>query len=211
MKIAVIGATGKTGSEIVQEIMRRGHTAIAVAYGHDSTAANAKLIKRQGNILDQNSLRNALVGAEAVIVSVGSANQFRRSTLISTGIQNVLAVGSELDIHRVVLQSGITVSDGRGFSLLNQLFIRVIHLVYRNALMDKRAAERTIIGSPVDWSIVRPVGMSTDVADGQMTYGERRPFNLFQTISFADSARAIVAVTLDKAQWSHKIVHIGKG
>lgn len=90
MKIAVIGATGKTGSEIVQAVLRSGNVAIAVSYDENTVADAPHLIKRRGNILDQENLTMALAGADAVIISVGAANQFKKTTLISTGTRNVI-------------------------------------------------------------------------------------------------------------------------
>jgi len=65
--IAIIGATGRAGSQLLEEALRRGHTVTAIA-----RHASDKLAGRQGvsavdlDVLDAKALTSALTGHDAV-------------------------------------------------------------------------------------------------------------------------------------------------
>lgn len=75
-RIAVYGATGHTGRFVVEELLRRGFTPIAVARSAPALAAvrfsDPKVICRTATVDDAASLDRALAGASAVINCAGA-------------------------------------------------------------------------------------------------------------------------------------------
>ncbi len=69
MKIAHIGATGKVGSKILQELLQRGHTVTAIARQPEKAPQNAGVTPARGDITDPAALALVVKGHDAVISS----------------------------------------------------------------------------------------------------------------------------------------------
>jgi len=96
VKIAHIGATGKVGSKILDELLRRGHTVTVIARDPEKAPANARVATARGDITDPDKLVPLLRGHDAVISSApflpgssaGLVDAIRKS-----GVKRYIAVG----------------------------------------------------------------------------------------------------------------------
>jgi uncharacterized protein len=70
MKIAVVGASGNAGSRIVAELARRGHAVTAIARHPERVAAQANVVAKRGDALDQGALAQLLAGHDAAVSSI---------------------------------------------------------------------------------------------------------------------------------------------
>ena len=70
MKIAVVGASGNTGSRIVAELARRGHAITAIARRPDKIAKLPNVTATRGDVDDQPSLTRLFSGHDIAISSV---------------------------------------------------------------------------------------------------------------------------------------------
>ena len=96
MKIALIGATGRAGSPILQELVRRGHQVTAIVRNPEKVPAQVNVTPKKGDVFDRDGLATLLKGHDAVI----SAVHFLQSdpqTLIgavkTSGVKRYLVVG----------------------------------------------------------------------------------------------------------------------
>ncbi len=64
--IAIIGATGRAGGQLLEEALRRGHTVTAIARKASSLSDRAGVTVKEVDILDATALENAVKGADAV-------------------------------------------------------------------------------------------------------------------------------------------------
>jgi len=96
MKVALIGASGRIGSQILNELVSRGHAVTAVARDPDRIAAQAGVTAARGDLADTAALAAVLRGHDAVISSV-RFRMFRPAQLIeavrSAGVGRLLVVG----------------------------------------------------------------------------------------------------------------------
>jgi len=69
MKIAVIGASGRGGSRIVEELARRGHTVTAIARNPDKIAKLPNVTAQKGDLYDA-GFAELLKGHDAVVSAV---------------------------------------------------------------------------------------------------------------------------------------------
>jgi putative NADH-flavin reductase len=67
MKVAVLGASGRAGSEIVKELASRGHQVIAVSRHPDAIPVADGITAAQGDASDPAALAGVIAGCEAVI------------------------------------------------------------------------------------------------------------------------------------------------
>ncbi|HEX7710569.1 MAG TPA: NAD(P)-dependent oxidoreductase [Sphingomonadaceae bacterium] len=70
MKVAVLGASGKGGSEITKELVSRGHEVIAIARNADKLPSGPGITPRQGDASNADELAGLIQGADAVISAV---------------------------------------------------------------------------------------------------------------------------------------------
>jgi len=96
MKVALIGATGRAGSPILQELARRGHEVTAIVRNPEKVQAQANVTPKKGDVLNKDDLTALLKGHDVVI----SAVHFLQSdpkTLIdavkASGAKRYLVVG----------------------------------------------------------------------------------------------------------------------
>jgi putative NADH-flavin reductase len=67
MKVAVIGATGNTGSRITAELRKRGHHVLAVVRSLDKIHSTDRLEVASSDLSDVAQLVNTLKAADAVV------------------------------------------------------------------------------------------------------------------------------------------------
>ena len=78
MKLFVIGATGRTGREIVEQALARGHHVTAFVRSPESiTLKNERLTVIKGNAMDENELFNAMQNHDAGPFYTGTARGFQ--------------------------------------------------------------------------------------------------------------------------------------
>ncbi|MBL6076647.1 NAD(P)-dependent oxidoreductase [Belnapia sp. T18] len=67
MKIALLGATGRAGSRLLAELLRRGHAVAGIARHPEGLAAAPGLTPARGDAADEAGLAALLAGHDAVI------------------------------------------------------------------------------------------------------------------------------------------------
>lgn len=67
MKIAVLGASGRAGSEITREAAARGHEVLAIARNPEKIATGERITAATGDASDPASLATLIAGSDAVI------------------------------------------------------------------------------------------------------------------------------------------------
>jgi putative NADH-flavin reductase len=77
MKIAVIGANGRTGRLVVEDALARGHQVVAVTRtDRVADPGDDNLTGARADVHDADGLQRALVGADAVIVALPVLRHF---------------------------------------------------------------------------------------------------------------------------------------
>jgi putative NADH-flavin reductase len=66
MKVAHVGATGKVGSRIVIELLRRGHTVTAISRHPEKSPTHPNVRGRFGDVSDPEALALVIKGHDAV-------------------------------------------------------------------------------------------------------------------------------------------------
>ncbi|MBP6706787.1 MAG: NAD(P)H-binding protein, partial [Achromobacter sp.] len=72
MKIALIGITGRVGSRVADELLKRGHQVTGIARNLGDVNPQPGLTVKQGDATDPQGLTALLVGHDAVV----SASRF---------------------------------------------------------------------------------------------------------------------------------------
>ena len=114
-KIAIIGATGRAGSQLLEEALRRGHTVTAIARNTDKLGVRPGVTPKQVDALDADALQQAISGSD-VVISAAHFATLPASAVIGpvkqAGVKRLLVVGGA---GSLLLPDGSRVIDSPGF------------------------------------------------------------------------------------------------
>ena len=96
-KIAIIGATGRAGSQLLEEALRRGHAVTGIArHASAKLGARAGVTAKDLDVLDASALQQAVAGHDAVF-SAAHFTGIPASAIIEpvkkAGVKRLLVVG----------------------------------------------------------------------------------------------------------------------
>lgn len=160
MHITIFGSTGRTGLQLVEQALERGHTVTAAARTPSKLARTHDALRVvQCDVLQPETLGAAVHSADAVAVSLTGPGQTR-----SAGTANVLAAMAAHGVGRILIVSTAGVGDS-----INQLgaFGRVfVRTVIHKAVADHTAQEQAVRDSGLRFTIARPGGLTNDPRTG---------------------------------------------
>ncbi|MCX6245065.1 MAG: SDR family oxidoreductase [Bacteroidetes bacterium] len=193
MKIAIFGASGRTGILTVYQALDKGHQVTAFARKPNSVTIQHKNLRIiQGDILEYEKVKQAVEGQEAVISALGVESR-KPTTMLSEGTKNILRAMEELKVPRFICMSsaGILGNDS-GF-----LFGKIIMpLFLREVFKDKVRQMEVIQKSKADWVILRPTGLTDAPKTGKYKITDGPPASW--KIPRADVADFMLKLTTDK-------------
>ena len=160
-RISVIGGSSGTGKELAELALKRGFEVTCLSR-RGAGPIGARLIS--GDAHDPEIVRQALKDATAAFVTVsGGSDDSRDRTAIT---QAVLKAAGQTGLRRIIVQSSL----GAGSSA-RMLPPGIRHLATRMlapALADHTTQEQVVQESGLDWTIVRPVGLTNKRATGMV-------------------------------------------
>jgi putative NADH-flavin reductase len=193
MKIAVFGASGKTGILIVYQALNQGHQVTAFARKPSNVTIQHKNLRVvKGDILEPDNIKAAIEGQDAVLCALG-VNTNKPNTLLSDGTKNILDAMEACGVKRFICMSSAGILGNDSSFWFGKI---IMPLFLRHVFEDKRRQARVIRESHVDWVIIRPVGL-TD-APKTNTYKINLDLPTSRTIPRADVADFMLKLLTDK-------------
>lgn len=168
MYLTVVGATGGTGRELTSLAAERGHRVRAFSRSADELATDEMVTAVQGDVLDAEAVSDAIVGADAVVCLLGRTAG-NPGNVVSRGTRNVIDAMDGRGVDRLV----VLTSMGLGSSS-RQLpwYARIANATVLHDLMaDKARQEELVAGSGLEWTIVRPGGLTDRPGTGDYVHG----------------------------------------
>jgi putative NADH-flavin reductase len=171
MKIIIFGATGNTGIKLVEQALAQGHNVTAFARNPAKMSVqHPNLTVAKGDVLDAAAVERALPGHEAVFSTLGAPGS-DKSNVRSQGTRNIIAAMQKHNVRRFICMTTIGMGDSK--SQLPPLFKFVlVPFFLKEAFADSERQEQLIRQSGLDWTIVRPGGLT----DGERTGSYRHGF-----------------------------------
>jgi putative NADH-flavin reductase len=197
MRITVFGAAGRVGKLLVEEALGRGHEVTAFGRAVDSRLPlkHPSLIKLPGDLLQASEVEAAVAGREAVLTAHGSARGGWPDNS-ENAIRNVIAAMEKEGARRLISVSAAGMEHRLGGFLFWGVFQP---LVLRKAYADLRRMEAAIEASALDWTIVRPSGLTEGPRVGDYDAAPEERLKTFR-ISRADVAHFMLE-ELEAGRW----------
>ena len=189
MRLLVVGATGGTGRQLVEQALQRGHDVTAfVRKPAALKMSHQQLTIAQGDVLDAASLGKAVAGQDAVLCALGHKRWLYPTRILSQGTANIISAMQQAGVRRLVCETSLGVGDSLGrMGLYYTLF--VIPFILPFYYWDKGRQEEVVRSSDRDWVIVRPGALNNGAKRGGCRHGLRIGNYLWTVgISRADTA-----------------------
>ena len=191
MKLLLLGATGRTGKQLLAQALDRGYEVTALVRSDSKIEAGKhppRLRVRIGDVTEAAILESALDGQDAVISALGSnrLTELLGTDFITRSTRAIISAMQRRGVNRLVMLSALGVGETAALAPL------LVRLVFRTVLRavgeDKAAGEAHLQASNLDWTLVYP----SQLTDGPLT-GKYRSGQDLRVRGMAKISRADVA------------------
>lgn len=158
MKLTVLGATGGTGKEFVEQALAEGHeVTVLVRNAAKVSWQNPKLKVVVGDATKVSDVEKALRGTDAVVGALGPRQ--RADPICAKAAEATVAAMKSAGVSRVVWTSASGVGDSAGPVIrASFIFGRIIMpLFLRVPYANHLKAEETLRASGLEWTVLRPL------------------------------------------------------
>jgi putative NADH-flavin reductase len=153
MRLFILGANGRTGTELVDLALARGHDVTAFVRSPEKMIRSGEgLIVRKGDPRNVHDLAAALCGHDAVLSALGPRP---REALTKTTVLRECAAATVAAMSRAGVRRFLVVSSAVLFPIDSVVFA-VVRRILRPHVRDLQAMEAIVAASDLDWTIARP-------------------------------------------------------
>lgn len=152
MNLVVLGANGRTGTQIVRLALERGDHVTAVVRSEDKrlTTRHEHLVTKIGDPCDPQFLADVFTGQDVVISTLGGRNPTQKATSIyPRSAEAIVDAAGKSDLKRVIVTSSALLFPQR--TALNKLLKSLVGNVVRSA----SEMEQTLADADLDTLVAR--------------------------------------------------------
>ncbi len=174
MRIAVIGATGRTGRLLVTELLRRGHAVTVLVRDPAKLGEVASQVAMvTGDSRRRTDVDRLLVGTDAVVSALGPTA--KEASLHTDTAATLVEAMPAAGVRRFVGISGAGIDvPGDQKSLSAKLISTAIQALGGEVVKDKPAEYAVFAASDLDWTLVRPPRLLDGDATGHLEHDAHR-------------------------------------
>ena len=193
MNIALFGATGGTGHQVLIQALEQGHHIKALARDPSKLPAGQdRLTPIPGDVLNQPAVDACVQGTDAVVCVLGTRSG--AEPIEALGTRTIVKAMQDQGVRRLIAVTSLGVGDSKDqipffFKILMQLGLKKI-------MAAKEEQERTIKESGLDWTIVRPGGLTDGPRTGNYVSGLDKTI-VARRVSRADVAEFVLRQLAD--------------
>ncbi|HEY2160452.1 MAG TPA: SDR family oxidoreductase [Solirubrobacteraceae bacterium] len=201
--IAIAGGHGKIALRLTERLTARGETVVALIrnpdHAEDVRARGGKPKRCDIEHADSAEIAAAIAGAEAVVFAAGAgpgSGAERKWTVDRDGAVKLLDAAGQAQTRRYVIVSSIgTEAPPEGDDVSSVYF------------QAKAQADAAVQASDLDWTIVRPGGLTDDPGTGRV----RIDLEPFHGRVRRDDVAAVIDALLDPPRAIRRILYVNGG
>ena len=169
MKLAILGATGKTGGHALRHALAAGHRVrVLVRDPAKLDTTHERLEVARGDATNVDDCARLVEGCEAVVAAIGPPG-LGVTTVRQDIARAVTAAMAQQGVRRIVWLSALGVGDNiaqaRRSSWIGVFFMKTL---LKKTYVDADAAERVLRGSGLDYVLCRPPELTNGKARGSV-------------------------------------------
>lgn len=191
MQITIIGGSKGTGAQLAAQARKAGHEVTVLS--RSGNAPEGVHVVR-GDATDPAAACKAVVGADAVVVTVGGAKGVPNQRAAVT--RAVIEAMKKEDVQRLMVQSSLGAGDSG--SQMPAPLRMAMKVALAKPLADHNEQEAAVQSSGLDWTIVRPTGLTDkDPTGSWQALQTSQPGTLRGSIPRADLAACMLGLLED--------------
>ena len=200
MWTVLFGATGRTGRELLLQLLARDHEVTAVV--RDPARFDLRydrLTVCRGDALDPNSFGDTLAGQDAVVSSLGVTgfvNSLRPMTFYESSIAGIVERMRANQVRRLVLVSSVGVTHEPTAPLW---YRGLVHPLLRHKYADMKRMEAVAAASGLDWTVVRAGRLTDGPLTQRYRLGEAGTLPHIGALSYPDLASFVAEQATDRS------------
>lgn len=205
MRIAVLGASGRTGHSTVHHALAAGHDVVSVVRNPGKAPAGTTVV--QADARDTAALAEAVRGVGAVVSCIGHVTGQDDPTLLRDGAQALTDAMASTGGRRLIAVSAAAAYVAGDDPLSRFIAKPLLERMLKANNIDTRAMEDVIRSSQTDWTLLRPSRLVA--GDGSSNYRSRIDKAIWwhYNTRFDTVGRAAIDA-IGRTDWSHRAVFI---
>ena len=203
MKALIIGATGRLGNALITQLSSEGwEISVLVRSTFRVKQKNKLKAIYKGNVLDLNSLLEAIRDIDVVFNAIGAKQFWNPLTIFSEGVRNIMDAMQQSGVKKYVGVGPATILDDPVEGLRGD---KGLPSILKHLFDDNVRLLKIVESYSIPWVIVCPNFMP----NGQLTENYRLQKNLLPEngtkASVEDVAHALVRLSQDPEYENHRV------
>lgn len=203
MRVVIFGATGFSGKAILEELLAQSHQVTILVRNKSAVSlSHRNLTVMEGNVLDRSAVAGALDHCDAVMqcLGVGGKGTGKPTTFVSDATRIIIDEMEKRQIRRLIAMSNVGAGDSASFQpwFFSKIILPYFMSWLKVIIDDKNRMEADIMGSSLDWTIVRCPNITDKPAKGScnVTLDGK---GLRLSVTLGDMARLMVGQLTDSS------------
>ncbi len=194
MRIALFGATGRTGKILLEKLIHEGFEInVLVRNPKKLNPFSQKINVIIGDVTNYDNVFQTIESCQAVISAIGYVRG-SKSGFQTLAVNHMVKAMNQLQVKRIIVLTGSGVPHKHDvFTIGNWLLTSIIKLVANDRYTDGVNQVNVLQNSDLEWTVVRAPLLTNGNEKGNFKTGYL-PLGLFSRISRADVAQFIVDV-----------------
>ena len=194
MKIALFGATGRTGGLIMERALSAGHqVTVLVRDPSKLKQPQSELLIIEGDARQASAVADAVQGTDVVISALGSGND----TVTLFG-RNAMAAMELTGVRRIVSLVGASVVVPGDLPSMSMSMLRLITRIFGGKMLkDGETHARELATSNLDYTLVRPPRLTDGPESGRIQHDLTLKLGPTSSISRADLAAFLLEIAVE--------------
>jgi putative NADH-flavin reductase len=203
-RIVIFGATGGTGQELVKQALKENYKVTAFVRSPEKmNVSDPGLEVIKGDVLNPEDVEKAVKNQDVVLCSVGMPGS-DNSMLRTKATINIIKAMEKQGKNRLIVQSTLGIRESKASLPWHWKYL-IVPLILKNAFKDHESQEKEIEKSKLDWTIVRPAGLTDAERNGGYKQGFDYSEKITLKISRADTAHFMLSQIEDNGYIHQKV------
>jgi len=199
-KIIVLGATGGTGKQVVEQILQTEHYQVTVLIRKPDafTVRHKNLQIIRGDVFQPQTFENAIKEKNAVVSCLGVQHR-KPTTVYSEGVGNIIDSMQKHNVSRIIcLSAGAVIVPPKSSFMTKFITKNILQRLFKYMYADMLLMEKRLSETTLDWTIIRPPRLMNTKHTGKYRTTVSEHLINPSKISRADLADYIVNHLTDK-------------
>ena len=154
MKLCILGATGRTGEELVLQALEKDYSVVAYVRHPNKLTKRRQITMVTGELNDITKMASAMKGCDAVLVALGNPVSNSSGNLFSLAMPNIIEAMDKAGIRRLISLSALGV--GATYHNTRYPYRMGARGFLKGNFADHEAGEKQLSASVLDWTTVHP-------------------------------------------------------